>query len=259
MTDLERMEAFRKQMGHPEPGAWGKANEYSPKTGNVRENSPAGRALPGGSAAGPGEGGGKTGEKGEQGARAGKAGGRKKRQRKPEPVRRIPERERTKPNKYENAFMIDLMILHNSLAARAGKARARLEKVNPHGWRDLRLLLSLVERIQEQLMQTMPASREEYYMAISQFGRYHMVMEGPVTPERMVLIGDKHLGAITEMCVKSECVMCLRDGKEIERCPLRETLLEVAPPREIREDGSALGCEYRNLAGQLLREECIEI
>ena len=69
---------------------------------------------------------------------------------------RVPEQWKTAPNKYENQFMMDLMILKNALAVRAEKVRGRLGMVNPNAWRDLRLLITLVDRIQRELMETMP-------------------------------------------------------------------------------------------------------
>ena len=170
----------------------------------------------------------------------------------PAPRKPLPEAERKKPNKNENQFMTDLIILKNSLAKRGESVRERLLKVNPNAWRDLRLLQSLVNRLQEQLMETMPLSREDYYLALCQHANYHLEITGPIRPEHMVIISDRNLGAILDVCMENECLMCLRDGKEIEECPIRRALLEVGPPSRIREDGSGLGCEYRNVPGQLV-------
>ena len=184
--------------------------------------------------------------------------------RKPEtavmPVERIaetPEKQitRTKPNKAENFFAMDLMILKNSLAVRSTAVRDRLKKVNKYAWRDLRLLISLVNRIQDQLMQTMPESRMEYYAALARNGRYHLDIEGPIRQGRMLLITDIHLAQLSEAVMENECIMCLRTGKEIERCPYRQALLEVAPPTEILEDK----CEYAHAAGQLINGEDVTI
>ena len=167
----------------------------------------------------------------------------------------VPERWKTAPNKFENQFMMDLMILRNALAVRAAKVRGRLEMVNPDAWRDLRLLISLVGRIQQDLMDTMPASREEYYAALARSGRYHLDIEGPIRQGRMLLITDLKLSALCEKVMQSECVMCLRTGREIEQCPIRDTLLEVAPPSETQEDGAVYRCEYSGAAGQLVNGE----
>lgn len=162
---------------------------------------------------------------------------------------------KTKPNKAENFFMMDLMILKNSLAVRSSAVKDRLKKVNKYAWRDLRLLISLVNRIQDQLMQTMPESRMEYYSALARNGRYHLDIEGPIRQGRMLLITDIHLAQLSEAVMENECIMCLRTGKEIENCPYRQALLEVAPPTEILKEK----CEYAHAAGQLINGEDVTI
>lgn len=172
----------------------------------------------------------------------------------PDPPARptVPAHWKTNPNKYENQFMLDLMILKNSLAVRAAKVRGRLEMVNPNAWRDLRLLITLVGRIQQELIDTMPESRWEYYATLARSGRYHLDIDGPIRQGRMVLITDLRLSLLCEAVMKTECVMCLKDGKDIERCPIRDALLEVAPPSETQVEGAVYRCEYAGAAGQLV-------
>lgn len=172
-----------------------------------------------------------------------------------EPVKQPEKVERTKPNKHENFFAMDLMILKNSLAVRSEAVRDRLKKVNKYAWRDLRLLISLTNRIQNQLLETMPESRMDYYSALARNGRYRLDIEGPIRQGRVVLISDVHLAQLCETVMENECIMCLRTGKEIESCPIRQALLEVAPPTEILEDK----CEYSNAAGQLIHGEDVTI
>lgn len=171
----------------------------------------------------------------------------------------VPARKKTKPNKHENRFMTDLMILRNSLCVHGEAVRERLETVNPHGWRDLRLLLSLVCRIQDQMLETMPDSRSDYYATLARSGRYHLEIEGPVRQGHTVLIGDKHLSVILDAVMETECLLCMKDGKEIEKCPFREAMLEVAPPSEMKEDGRIFRCEYYDAARQLVRNEDVDI
>lgn len=175
----------------------------------------------------------------------------------PDPPARstVPAHWRTNPNKHENQFMMDLMILKNSLAVRADKVKGRLGMVNPNAWRDLRLLISLVNRIQTDMMKTMPASREEYYATLARSGRYHLDLEGPIRQGRMLLITDLKLSGLCEKVMETECVMCLRTGREIEQCPIRDALLEVAPPSETQEAGKVYRCEYAGAAGQLVNGE----
>lgn len=165
---------------------------------------------------------------------------------------------KTNPNRRENEFMLNLMILRNALVANGPAIMERARRAGKTTWRDLRLMTALVCKTQEQLIATMPPERDEYYTAYAMHGHYELAMNGPIRNKRLVLISDKHLGAVCEAAMTSECVMCMREGSEIGRCLLRQAMLEVAPPTELQ-DGKWQKCEYRDAAGALVKEEEIRI
>ena len=177
-----------------------------------------------------------------------------------EPDPAIPERLKTKPNRKENEFMLNLMILRNTMKQNAPACRERARLAGKWVWRDIRLLTVLVERIQEKLLRTMPDSRDDYYRAYAQHGHYELHMNGPVRTARHILMTDKHAAALAEAAMKSECILCMREGSEIGRCELREALLESAAPSAI-EDGDSLfrKCEYRDAAGALVQGKDVSI
>lgn len=170
----------------------------------------------------------------------------------------LPEQERTPPNKFENNFMIDLMLLRNALRVRGPKVKERLKKVNKHAARDLGLLFSLVDRLQVQLASTMPASRDEYYSILARNGRYHLTVDGPIRQGHTVLVTDTNLAYLCEVAVEQECLTCLRDGSEIRQCPLRKALMEIAPAMEMKADPGER-CEYANVHRQLMHGEDVTI
>ena len=172
----------------------------------------------------------------------------------------IPERLKTKPNRRENEFMMNLMILRNTMKRNAPACRERARLAGKWVWRDIRLLTVLVERIQEKLLRTMPESRDDYYRAYAQHGHYELHMDGPVRTARHILMTDKHAAALAEAAMKSECILCIREGSEIGQCPLREALLESAVPTAIS-DGDSLfrKCEYRDAAGKLIQGKDVSI
>ena len=177
-----------------------------------------------------------------------------------EPDPGIPERLKTKPNRKENEFMLNLMILRNTVKQNAPACRERARLAGKWVWRDIRLLTVLVERIQEKLLRTMPDSRDDYYRAYAQHGHYELHMNGPVRTARHILMTDKHAAALAEAAMKSECILCMREGSEIGRCELREALLESAAPSAIG-DGDSLfrKCEYRDAAGALVQGKDVSI
>ena len=164
------------------------------------------------------------------------------------------QEKKTKPNRRENEFMLNLMVLRNTLRVNAPACRERAKAAGKWIWRDIRLMLTLVNKIQDGLLKTMPETRDEYYSAYALHGHYELRIDGPIRNARHILVTDKHLASICEAAMKSECVLCMRDGDEIGQCPLREALLEAAPPSELQE-GLWRKCEYRDAAGQLIRGE----
>lgn len=168
------------------------------------------------------------------------------------------EPEKTKPNRRENEFMLNLMILRNALVAFGPVVRERARRAGRTTWRDIRLMTRLCCKVQDQMLATMPASKDDYYRAYAEHGHYELQMNGPVRNRRVVLISDKYLAAICEAAMENDCCMCMREGNEIGSCLLRQALLEVAPPTEVL-DGRWTRCEYREAAGQLIREEEVTV
>lgn len=166
---------------------------------------------------------------------------------------------RTMPNRRENAFMMDLMMVRNSLAKNSEAVRERMARY-PHAWRDIRLLWHLVNKLQGQLVDTMPDRRIAYYQQMAAHAKVTIDIPGPVPRGSHMLISEKHLAAITEAAMRRECALCIKDGKEMQRCPIREALLEVAPPETVN-DGRQwwTRCEYWNAASALVRGEEISI
>lgn len=172
----------------------------------------------------------------------------------PDPAARpapAPE-ERWNPNRLENEFMLNLMVLRTALARNAPACRERARKAGKWAWRDIRLMLTLVARLQAQFLATMPRSRLEYYQSYARGGHYEFRMDhAPAKETRLLPVTVKNLSALCDAAMQNECIMCVREGREIGRCKLREALLEVAPPTELQ-DGRWIKCEYRDAAGDLL-------
>ena len=121
-----------------------------------------------------------------------------------------------------------------------------------YGWRDMRLLLRLVDKVQIMLLHTMPDKRVDYYAKIAEFGKVIIDLPGPIPKGRHILITESHLAAITEAAMRSECAFCMKEGKDVKQCPIRAALLEVAPPSAILNNFDWFTpCEYRE-AGKAL-------
>lgn len=264
MTEAEKRqkaeEIHRMFFGNAGPGAKGtvqsaaegvRAGAEAPVSGQKNRGSSAAARAP--------EGRGPTGPQANTGS-TGSCAPESRGQVGADPAPEIPEDRKTKPNKRENEFMLNLMVLRNTLMRNAPACRERARLAGKWIWRDIRLATVLICRIQEALLRTMPSSREDYYIAYAQHGHYELHIDGPIRTPRQLVITDKHLATICEAAMESECLLCMREGKEIDRCELREALLESAVPTEIR-DGDSLfrRCEYRDAAGQLIHGKDVTI
>lgn len=163
--------------------------------------------------------------------------------------------ERTNPNRYENRYMLNMMVVMHTIVSDRETIEKRLKPWYPDIRRDAGLLIYLVKKIQEELMTTFPEKRNEYYYKIAQYGQMQVDIPGPIPKGRHLLMDVEDAAALAEAAMRGECVMCMREGREIRRCPIRTALLPIAPPSE--EGGVA--CEYRRPASQLIQGEDVTI
>lgn len=139
---------------------------------------------------------------------------------------------------------IEMLAALDSRLVQAGDAmRPRLKRI-PNGWRQWRLITSSVERLLLQIYDTLPRKNLMYMHNLCQNGEV-VIRFVPVTraPEWMMIL-DEDLKLLLNAAMASECAVCLRDGPEVRRCPLRGALQRLAPAH----DECATGCEYRNVA-----------
>ena len=166
-----------------------------------------------------------------------------------------PAKEQTMPGRGEHQFLTDTMILRNSLVRHGDAVRDRLRAYGyKWAWRDIRLLTSLVTRIQDQLLGTVPPKRQAYYDRLATSGVYRVEMAGPVD-RRYVWADAEDLAALTEAAMLTECAMCVREGRELRECRLRQALVALAPldPADVNDRFAT--CEYRGTASSLISGE----
>lgn len=156
---------------------------------------------------------------------------------------------KTQPNRYENRYMLNMMVVLHTIRSDREVIEKRLRPWYPEIRRDLGLLLHLVCKIQEELMTTFPDKRNAYYQKMAQCGEMMIDIPGAVPKGRHVMMDVEDAAAMAEAAMRGECVLCMRDGREIRRCRLREALLGIAPPAEV----SRAGCEYRKPASELIQ------
>ena len=160
------------------------------------------------------------------------------------------------PNRKENRFMTNLMVVLHTLLSDRDAAEQRL-KAYGDKWarRDIGLLLSLDNRLQEQMLMTMPDKRILYYQRMAKEAQIVVEFPGAARIDRHVLMEVDDRAALAEAAMRGECAVCIKEGRDVKRCRLREALLPVAPPTE----WSRYGCEYRQPASQLIQGDEVTI
>lgn len=163
------------------------------------------------------------------------------------------------PDRQEHKWMCDTMVARNALVAFGPAVRERLRPLYPGCWRDMRLIEALLDKLQRQMMETMPPRRREYYQRLAGEGVHRVDFPNPVRTRDWVLADADDLGALTEAAMTSQCAMCVMMGSEIKRCRMRSALLSLAPLKTADENDRFAECEYRRIASQLVKGEEVSI
>ena len=157
---------------------------------------------------------------------------------------------KTPPNGHERELLIELMILRNGFHKNVEACKDRLKKLGTT-WRDAKLLMTLVDKVQIAMLDTVPDKQFEQYVTLARKGRLRVDLPGPVHEKTYSFVSNDDLGVLTEYALRGECSMCMLSGKEARDCPLRQALLPVGPPEKVEKDYSC-GCEYSKYASEII-------
>lgn len=157
------------------------------------------------------------------------------------------------PTAEENRFMQELMILRNNLVKRKPKIYDRLESVK-YGKRDLGLLIAVVDRLQDGLYATLPVKTLQRYLWLAEHARCYIDVPGPITSGGYMGVSIDDLDVVAKHAIANECALCMKEGKEIKKCPLRQALNRIQPREKIG-NGSLMGCEYTETARDMTEDD----
>lgn len=159
-----------------------------------------------------------------------------------------------RPNRAENVMMNDLMAMTSELIRHSPSIRERMQAYR-YGWRDVRLLLALARKVENMLYYTMPPSYQRRYAQVAKEGRVMVDIPGPIQDKQNMLVERRDLDVLVEKALTGECVMCIREGKDIQRCPLRDVMVRLSPPVEFTGDRTHAICEYQRAAMSAMAKE----
>lgn len=153
--------------------------------------------------------------------------------------------------KAENQFNLAIMILRNELARRSDVMRDRLAATR-HGWRDLKLLMYLVDHIQDAITKTLPEKDVRKYLNYAQHGKLTIDFPGAVETTSHVAIEKRDLNELANYAIYGKCTTCMAEGRDIKNCPLRNILMHIAPPNELSDHKGIMSCEYIKIAQMIM-------
>lgn len=139
--------------------------------------------------------------------------------------------EREKPNGREMSAIEYMAALDSQLLKHQTTLKDRLSSI-PNGWRDYRLLISLMGRLLERLYSTLPVKTLLRLEAMCKNGEVVIRLHPPSRTPEYVLVLDTDLQLLINTAMAAECAICLKEGPEIKKCPLRKALDGIAPAYE---------------------------
>lgn len=150
----------------------------------------------------------------------------------------------------EMTMLEHLVLLDSRLSQYTDCMRDRLGAVE-HGWRDWKLVQAKVTRLVEELYKTISKSNAKHFYLLHLYGEAHITERPVVHQKGYTNISGDDLQTLLGIVVRNECLMCMKEGKEVKRCKLRELLLTLAPPGRV----DTWWCEYQKIAVDTAKTE----
>jgi len=149
-----------------------------------------------------------------------------------------------KPMNGKELRAMEFLALLDMKLGESGEAiRERLKEI-PNGWRQWRLMTTTISRLLEQLYDIVPMKNLRHMQNLCQFGEVLIRIRPPVHSPEYAILREDDLKQLMDVALLQECTMCLKEGKEIDRCPLRKAMWNIAPPMEEH----PYSCEYSLIA-----------
>ena len=156
-----------------------------------------------------------------------------------------------KPMNGRELRVLEFLAVRDVKLTESGEAiRERLKEI-PNGWRQWRLMTTTVSRLLVQLYDVVPVKNLRHMQNLCQYGEVLIRIRPPVYSPEYALLREDDLKQLMDVAILQECGMCLKEGKEIDRCPLRKAMWNIAPPM----DESPYSCEYSHIAIAMAAEK----
>ena len=149
-----------------------------------------------------------------------------------------------RPMNGEELRVVEYLTAMNSKMIRAGDCmRDRLRSV-PNGWRQWRLLAVTVDNLLVAIYNTMTPKNLRHLENICDHGEIIIRLRPAVRIPEHTLVNEDDLRTVVNTAMAAECPICFKQGKEIDKCPLRQAMLNICPPYE----DPKMSCGYQIVA-----------
>lgn len=142
---------------------------------------------------------------------------------------------------------IEFMLALDARVAEGGDClKTRLKGIK-NGWRDYRLMAVLTRKVLAGIYDTLPNKTLQHLDKMRKDGEALIRFKPASRAPEWAVIRDDELKTLINLAMASECALCMKEGKQIDRCRLRRTLMDICPPT----DDTDIGCGFREAAAQL--------
>jgi hypothetical protein len=147
--------------------------------------------------------------------------------------------EKTRATKAERMSLMLLATMLSNLEDSAEPPKRRMAH-DRYAARGLAVAAKNVKRAIDAASETMEADSLAYILKNSRDYEYVIRLKRVVKDPSWMYIKTDDLREMLSMVMDGECSMCLREGKDMERCALRKSLRNMTDEPE-----TAFGCGYR--------------
>ena len=130
----------------------------------------------------------------------------------------------------EEMQIIEYLAAMDYKMGKAGDVMRERLKLIPNGWRQWRLMVSIINRLVPQVYSVIPVKTRRHIENLCNHGEVVIRIKPTARVPEHTLISDDDLCVVCDAAMENECAICLKQGKEIDRCPLRKAMLHIAQP-----------------------------
>ena len=125
---------------------------------------------------------------------------------------------------------VEYLVAMESRVWECGEALRERLRLVPNGWRQFRLLCTVLDGLLEDIYPTVPLKGRLYLQNIMKHGEVLIRYVPTSRPPEWKMVKDEDLAVIINTAMAAECAICLKSGSEIRKCALRRAMEDIAPP-----------------------------